>query len=164
MKKILALFASFFLFSALIQAQTVTAGTFVKKIGDFEVYTNGEVFYRTMTKAHYDAIVAGSKLSASSETFTSPTQAYSEKFSGYLVKILVNTGTIDKLKAIGVSDGTADVQSKFGTMPLVASGWGTTKAFFKSELGQVNIGLGTGTALTTFNANFKQYQLIKIIP
>ncbi len=164
MKKILSLFAIFFLLSSVTQAQTVTAGTFVKKIGDFEVYTNGEVFYRTMTKAHYDAIVAGTKLSASSETFTSPTQAYSEKYSGYLVKILVNTGTIDKLKAIGVGDGSADVKAKFGTLPLVASGWGTTKAYFKSELGQVNIGLGTGTALTTFNANFKQYQLIKIIP
>jgi hypothetical protein len=164
MKKLSLLLVSLCLFSAAVQAQTVTAGTFVKKTGDFEVYTNGEVFYRTMTKAHYDAMVAGSKLSASSETFTSPTQAYSEKYSGYLVKILVNAGTIDKLKAIGVSDGTADVQSKFGTMPKVASGWGTTKAFFKSELGQVNIGLGTGTALTTFNANFKQYQLIKIIP
>lgn len=76
----------------------------------------------------------------------------------------MNLGTIDKLKGIGVSDGTADVQSKFGAMPLVTSGWGITKAFFKSELGQVNIGLGTGTALTSFNANFKQYQLIKIIP
>lgn len=164
MKKIQLLLLSFCLCFTVLHAQTVTTGTFVKKIGDFEVFTNGEVFYRTMTKAHYDAIVAGNKLTASAETFTSPTQSYSEKYSGYLVKILVYLGTIDKLKVIGVSDGSADVKTKFGTMPVVANGWGTTKAFFKSELGQVNIGLGTGTALTTFNANFKQYQLIKIIP
>lgn len=68
-----------------------------------------------------------------------------------------------RLINIGVSDGTTLVTTKFGSLPLVTTGWFTTKAYFKKEGIQVNIGLGTGTALTTFNAGILQYQLIKII-
>ena len=32
-------------------------GQFVKKIGDYEVYENGEVFYRTMSKEHYEELL-----------------------------------------------------------------------------------------------------------
>jgi hypothetical protein len=151
------------MFTANVFAQKVTTGTFVKKIGDYETFTNGEVFYRTISKADYDALVATKKLNATSETFTSPTQAFSEAYNGYLVKFLVNTGSINKLVAIGVTDGSADVKTKFGTLPAVFSGWGATKAYFKKEGTQVNIGLGTGTALSTFNTNLKEYELIKII-
>jgi hypothetical protein len=155
------------LFSTLSIAQKVTPGTFTKKIGDYDTYSNGEVFFRSMLKSDYDILVASKKLnSAGGETFTSPNQSFSEKFSGYLVKFLVANGTINKLVAIGVSDGSADVQTKFGTMPLVTTvtGWNKTNAYFKKEGTQVNIGLGVGTALTTFNAGFKEYELVKIIP
>ena len=36
-------------------------------------------------------------------------------------------------------------------MPLVAPGWSSTFAFFKGEGGVINIGLGNGTALDSFN-------------
>ncbi len=149
--------------STICFAQTVTQGTFVKKIGDFEVYTNGEIFFRTMTNEDYDKLVATKKLQASTETFTSPTQLFCEDYKGYLVKILVSIGTINKLVGIGVSDGSSLVVTKFGTMPAVPTGWGTTKAYFKKEGIQVNIGIGTGTALNYFNTGLLQYQLIKII-
>jgi hypothetical protein len=165
MRQVTLIFLMIMLFSTLSIAQKVTPGTFTKKIGDYDTYSNGEVFFRSMLKSDYDILVASKKLnSAAGETFTSPTQSFSEAYSGYLVKFLVATGTINKLVAIGVSDGSADVKTKFGTMPLVASGWTTTKAYFKKEGVQVNIGLGTGTALTTFNAGFKEYELVKIIP
>lgn len=163
MKKKLLLFFIVILISTSNFAQTITQGAFMKKIGDFDVYANGEIFFRTMTKVEYDNLVLTKKIKASVETFTSPTQSFCESYTGYLVKILVSSGTVTRLINIGVSDGTTLVTTKFGSLPLVTTGWFTTKAYFKKEGIQVNIGLGTGTALTTFNAGILQYQLIKII-
>ena len=138
-------------------------GKFVKKIGDYEVFEGGEVFYRTMSKEHYEALLNTKKLSATSETFTSPTQLYSEAYEGYLVKISVKHGTLDKLKLVGTSDGTADVVKKFGEMPKNSKGWTSSNAYFKKEGAQVNIGLGKGNALELFNENINGFELIKII-
>ena len=146
-------------------------GKFVKKIGDYEVYEGGEVFYRTMSKEHYDLLLSTKKLSATGETFTSPILKYSEGYEGYLVKIQTKPGTIEKLQSIGVSDGTDLVKSQFMEMPKSTSGWGDSKVLFKKETkagitpnqGQVNIGLGKGTGLDTFNENIIGIELIKII-
>jgi hypothetical protein len=141
----------------------INLGNFIKKIGDYEVYEGGEVFYRTMSKEHYEILLSTKKLSATGETFTSPTQIYSEGYKGYLVRISTQHGTIDKLKSIATTDGTPDVLRKFGQMPQSLSGWSQNKALFKSENGQVNIGLGKGDALNIFNDNINGIELIKII-
>ena len=36
--------------------EKLNLGKFVKRIGDYEVYEKGEVFYRTMSKKHYDEL------------------------------------------------------------------------------------------------------------
>lgn len=38
-------------------------------------------------------------------------------------------------------------------MPVVEGAWTATKAYFKTERGEVNIGLGKGVALELFNDN-----------
>jgi hypothetical protein len=138
-------------------------GKFVKKIGDYEVYEGGEIFYRTMHKEDYEVLLSTKKLSSTGETFTSPTQLYSEKYKGYLVKISAKHGTIDNLRSIGVTDGTIEVLERFGQMPVSSSRWTSSKALFKYERGQVNIGLGKGNALNIFNDNINGIELIKII-
>lgn len=62
MKKKLLLFFIVILISTSNFAQTITQGAFMKKIGDFDVYANGEIFFRTMTKVEYDNLVLTKKL------------------------------------------------------------------------------------------------------
>jgi hypothetical protein len=81
-------------------------GNFVKKVGQYDVYENGEVFYRTISKQHYDELIQTGRMPGTGECTTSPNQAFSEDYSGYLVKFQVKSGTIDELKTIGVTDGT----------------------------------------------------------
>ena len=42
--------------------EKLNLGKFIKKIGDYEVYENGEVFYRTMSKEHYDELLITNKI------------------------------------------------------------------------------------------------------
>ena len=147
-------------------------GQFVKKIGDYEVYENGEVFYRTMSKEHYEELLKTNRMLGTGETTTSPTRAFSESYEGYLVQFKMKRGTIDELKLIGVTDGNPLVKRLFGKMPMnseVGGNWSKSKARFKVETlrttnsKQVNIALGQGEALNIFNNNIIEYQLIKII-
>jgi hypothetical protein len=48
----------------------------------------------------------------------------------------------------------------YGNLPLVQSGWGSSSAFFKLEGNVVNIGLGQGSALNTFNSNIVNFNLV----
>ena len=145
---------------------------FVKKIGDYEVYENGEVFYRTMSKEHYDELLKTNKMRATGETTTSPNMAFSEGYEGYLVKFKVKRGTIDELREIGVTDGNPLVERKFGKMPTakdIGGNWNQTHTRFKvetlrnSNTKQINIALGRGKGLNQFNNNIIEFQLIKII-
>jgi hypothetical protein len=148
-------------------AGKLNLGNFVKKIGDYEVFDNGEVFFRTISKEHYDELLLNKKLLGTGECTTSPNQAFSEAYSGYLVKFQVKAGTIDELKAIGLTDGSGLVQQQFGNLATsVPSGqsWNLTMARFKKEGTQVNIALGQGTALQKFNNNLLNFELIKINP
>jgi len=147
-------------------------GQLVKKIGDYEVYENGEVFYRTMSKEHYEELLKTNRMIGTGETTTSPTRAFSESYEGYLVQFKMKRGTIDELKLIGVTDGNPLVKRLFGKMPMnseVGGNWSKSKARFKVETlrttnsKQVNIALGQGEALNIFNNNIIEYQLIKII-
>lgn len=78
-------------------------GQFVKKIGDYEVYENGEVFYRTMSKEHYEELQKTNRMLGTGETTTSPTMAFSESYEGYLVQFKMKKGTIESLEKIGIA-------------------------------------------------------------
>jgi hypothetical protein len=56
-------------------------GNFVKKIGDYDVFTEGEIFYRGMSQADYQYLLTNGKIRAplnspTSEVFTSPSLEY----------------------------------------------------------------------------------------
>ena len=147
-------------------------GQFVKKIGDYEVYENGEVFYRTMSKEHYEELLKTNRMLGTGETTTSPNIIFSEDYEGYLVKFKMKEGTIDELRLIGITDGNPLVKRQFGEMPTnseIGGNWNKSRARFKVETvketksKQVNIALGQGKALDIFNNNIIEYQLIKII-
>ena len=56
-----------------------------------------------MTKTDLETLKSTGKLTASSETFTSPTLTYIKNtgYNGTIVKFQMKTGTIEKLKRIG---------------------------------------------------------------
>ena len=149
--------------------EKLNLGKFIKKIGDYEVYENGEVFYRAMTKTDLETLKSTGKLTASSETFTSPTLTYIKNtgYNGTIVKFQMKTGTIDKLVKIGVrNDSGEKMMLNFSKMDRVKKGWTTNNALFKTEGGnynieQVNIGLGKGKALEIFNENIINFEIIK---
>lgn len=112
-----------------------------------------ETYYRTMSTGDFATFAKTGKIPATSETFISPTKAFSEAYDGVLIEIKVKSGTYEALKKIAVSDGSKLVKQTAGELPQVSSGWSQAKAFFKKEGNQVNIGLGKGEALKTFNSN-----------
>jgi uncharacterized protein RhaS with RHS repeats len=120
-----------------------------------------ETFYRTMSKEDYEELLKTGKVPATSETFISPTQGFSESYDGVLVKFTVKPGTTEALEGIGVRDNSRIARSEYPEMPPVASGWKEDKAFFKGEGNQVNIGLGNGTALDTFNQNVESHEKVR---
>lgn len=126
--------------------------------GDFEE------FYRTMSKEHYDKLVATGQLQPTAETFVSPTQGFSEDYQGVLVKFKMQPGTRDKLTEIGVRDTSRATSAEFPDMPTVGKGWTRNNAFFKGEgADHTNIGLGRGKALKVFNDNIADFEKIKEI-
>ena len=122
--------------------------------------SEGEVVWRTMTRAHADELVATGRLAATRETFISPTRSFAEGYDGVLVELQLQAGTIEKLAQIGVRDSSSVVTKAYPTMPPVSKGWTSTSAFFKGESGQINIGLGRGDALDVFNANIKRVNVV----
>jgi hypothetical protein len=150
-------------------------GKQIGKKGDYVVEEAGEVFYRTISKDHYDELLKNKKISPTGECTTSPNQDFSEDYEGVLVKFYVKKGTIDKLRLIGVSDGHPRVTHYFGDMPsakkvkeTTGMSWNQTRARFKVETlektgnQQVNIALGKGDALDIFNENIVTIEMIKI--
>lgn len=115
-------------------------------------FVKPEEYYRTMSPSHYEQLVADGKLLPTSETFTSPTQSFSEDYEGVLVKFNMEPGTTSDLEGIGVRDNSAITQAKYPDMPPVSKGWTKTNAFFKGEGDQINVGLGRGKALGVFNS------------
>ncbi|MDF3056316.1 MAG: hypothetical protein K0R17_531 [Rariglobus sp.] len=117
--------------------------------------TPTEKYYRTMSDEHYGALVSTGRLPATHETFISPTRSFAAGYTGVLVEFNVNGGTTAALQTIGVRDSSRLVGQTLGVLPLVQSveNWATTNAYFKAEDGQVNIGLGQGSGLNTFNDN-----------
>ena len=140
----------------------LSLGKFVKKIGDYEIYENGEVFYRTMSKEHYDELLKTNKILGTGECTTSPTQAFSESYEGVLVQFKVKRGTIERLEEIGIAARNhKDVLLKHPNLKPDISPWNTQFARFKLEKGQVNIALGQGEALKIFNESVIEFKFIK---
>ncbi|MEV0452479.1 ricin-type beta-trefoil lectin domain protein [Streptomyces sp. NPDC050600] len=123
----------------------------------------GETFYRSMSEAHFKTLQEGGGLSATGETFTSPTQAFSEDYDGVLVKFTVKPGTRAALAKIGVRDESAMVLAEFPDMPAITSvkKWNRNYAQFKQEGDQINVGLGRGKALKLFNENVTGWEVIR---
>jgi hypothetical protein len=67
----------------------------------------------------------------------------------------------EALRVIGVRD-FSKVARSYSELPCVTSveKWTMTNAFFKGEKGVLNIGLGRGAALETFNQNIISYRAI----
>jgi RHS repeat-associated protein len=120
-----------------------------------------EKLYRTMSQSDFDELQRTGRMPGTTETTTSPTQGFSEDYRGVLVEFELKPGTIGQLEAIGVSDGSKLVREKYPNMPLGGTGWGEEHARFKKEGKQINIALGTGTALDTFNDNITGYNVVR---
>ncbi|WP_414943219.1 polymorphic toxin-type HINT domain-containing protein [Amycolatopsis sp. cmx-11-32] len=121
-----------------------------------------ESYYRTMSQGHFDSLEATGRLSATRETFISPTRAFSEDYDGILVRFTVRKGTTESLSDIGVRDASAASARAFPNMGLVSRGWRETSAFFKGKgAGHVNIGLGGGKALDIFNDGIVGFERLR---
>jgi RHS repeat-associated protein len=118
----------------------------------------GETFFRTMSEEHYAELRATGRLPATSETFISPSLEYASKYNGVTVQFNLQAGTTDSLLGMGVRN--AGLGGSYGNLPVVQSGWGWSGAFFKQEGNVVNIGLGRGPALDTFNDNIVNFNLV----
>jgi len=98
-----------------------------------------------------------------SKVAISPTWSCSEDYS--TTRHRVNPVTRQKLADIGVRDDSRIVREEFPDMPPVSKGWKENSAFFKGEGGpenrQINIGLGDGRALNTFNENIQGFRKLR---
>ena len=116
--------------------------------------------YRTMSADDYATLQSTGKVPPGTETFFSPNAAYASQYNGVTVKFTVRNRTINWLAKIGVRDTSALVSGMYPSMPVVSKGWMATNAFFKTECGIINIGLGFGTALELFNKGILRFSLI----
>ena len=155
-------------------------GNFVKKIGDYEVFENGEVFYRGISKVDFEYLKLNGKLkvtSSRSEMFTSPSLEYIKSVGyggdGVIVKIKVKKGTLNKLEQKGIRDQSARAKILYPNMqnPQSPKGWmDKGQVYFKQETikgtntKQVNIGLGRNLSekggLKLFNDNILEFEII----
>jgi len=95
----------------------------------------------------------------------SPTRSFSEGYNGTLVEFRVNPGAGQRLADISVRGNSTIVREEFPDMPPVSKGWKENSGFFKGEGGpanrQINIGLGDGRALSTFNENIQGFRKLR---
>ncbi len=139
-------------------------GPFVTKIGAYEVYENGEVFYITTSKEHYEELVKTNRIPRTRETTTSSTMLFSESYEGVLVQFKVKRGTIRNLEEIGIAERNhVGILVQHPLLKADKSPWLLENARFKLENGQVNIALGRGKALEIVNDNILEYKFIKQI-
>jgi len=137
-------------------------GAVIGSRGNYVQTEGGEVFYRTISQENYDELLSTGRMPGTTETSTSPTQAFSEDYEGVLIKYYLNNGTIDQLRTIGRTDGSNLVTEQFGDMPLGTSGWINDFIRFKKEGNQVNIQLGRGPGINIFNDNLKAFEIIEL--
>jgi hypothetical protein len=155
-------FRNFFAFEAILAANLATDGLLGRMEGATATAEGTETFYRTMSQANYDTLAATGKIPATSETFISPSLEYAQQYNGVTVQFNMQAGTQNALMGMGVRNSAAGFAgTAYEGLPLVQSGWGSSSAFFKWESENlVNIGLGRGSALNTFNNNIVNFNLI----
>jgi hypothetical protein len=114
-----------------------------------------------MSQANYEGLLSMGQIPATGETFISPSLQFAQQYNGVTVQFDVQAGTTEPLMDMGVRNsangfgGTA-----YESLPIVNSGWTSTNAYFKWENGVVNVGLGNGPALNTFNSNIVNFSLV----
>jgi hypothetical protein len=153
-------------------------GKLLRKIGNYEIYENGEVFYRAMEQKHYNRLLNGEGIIGTGETFTSPTLDYIIADGGYggvIVKFQMKSGTLESLKAKAlINDNTDEIKAIFdNNLPRnvkeVSSWTKRDYILFKTEtvstgpnsaIRQVNIGLGNADALKLFNENIINFEKV----
>ena len=118
-----------------------------------------EVYYRTMSQAHFEELTTTGNIPATGETFVSPSLEYASKYEGVTVGFNVASGTTDSLLDIGVRSSNLTTPP-YGSLDLVDKGWTAANAFFKLEKGVLNIGLGQGAALDLFNDNIINFSKV----
>ncbi len=142
-----------------------------------------EFYYRSMSMKHYQTLQATGRMPASmrGETTISPNISFTRSYTGQtssstvIVKFEMNPGTTQKLANIGVSDGTRLVKRHFPNMTVPQKGykWKPLHTRFKMEANkhvvnskgkpvpQINISLGNGKGIETFNNNIHQFSVVK---
>uniref|UniRef100_UPI00259B8887 hypothetical protein n=1 Tax=uncultured Prevotella sp. TaxID=159272 RepID=UPI00259B8887 len=144
------------------RVENLDLGKSVGKIGDYEVYEKGEVFYRTISSEHYEELLKTNRVPGTGETTTSPTLDFSGKYEGYLVQFKVKRGTIKQLEKIGVAARNhREVLRLYPSLGKDIASWSEEFARFKLERNQVNIALGKGRALELFNDNIIEFKLVR---
>lgn len=116
-----------------------------------------------MSIEHYKEFLETGRIPATTETFISPTLQFSEAYEGILVKFQMAEGTTDALKDIGVRAHGSKSAELLPELPQVKRKWGNSKALFKPEGDQINIGLGKGKALNLFNDSIVGHETIKVV-
>jgi len=114
-----------------------------------------------MSAEHYAQLLETRQLAATGETFISPTLEFAQGYDGVVVQFTMKPGAQEALQSIGVRDASLLAETSHGTMSVVEKGWAARNAFFKAEQGQINIGLGDGKALETFNRYIQSYTPVK---
>lgn len=130
---------------------------------------NYDVFYRTISKEHYEILKNTGNLKGTRETSTSPNLEFTDNYTGVQIKFYTKQGTIGEMEKIGVRGNAGNfLREKHPDMPIASKGWGLENVQFKQEKDifdnpQINIQLGKdgGKGLEIFNQNLKKYEVIK---
>lgn len=132
------------------------------KLGVANSNNDYETYYRTMSQEDYDYLQLTGEVRSTGETFISSTKGYSQKYDGVLVEFTTNAGTKSALEKIGVKNKSTLTNKMYPDMPFVNSveNWTINNAQFKGEGLQINIGLGKGAGLETFNLNIIGYRKV----
>ena len=121
-----------------------------------------EVYFRTMSTRHAARLQTQGAVVSTGETFITPSEAYASQYTGTLVRFRLRAGTTAQLEQLGFRDpAQALVAEAFPNMRPLIQGWNRFGAFFKSEGGLINIGLGQGPALDTFNQNIVGFNVLR---
>lgn len=117
-------------------------------------------FYRTMDPAHVDVLKRTGKMPGTRETCISPTLAFSMNYDGVLVKFTVKETMMGDLVKDGFKHTSAWLMMKCPCMKEMRRGWNQDGAAFKTEGAQLNICLGVGKGLDTFNDSIVSFEII----
>jgi hypothetical protein len=96
------------------------------------------------------------------ERFVYDRTGFSEDYKGVLVKFQLEEGTTNALREIGVRAHGAKSSRLFPDLPEVKKRWGMSKALFKPERDQINIGLGKGQAIDIFNDRLRGFEVLGV--